>query len=86
MSTPDDIRSIGYSIGGGRKINRSIGGQSVTSNLRVASVNVQGDEKVLVEFTDAPEPPDGGWGWVVCFACFMGITKQAFHCIIRCVV
>ena len=57
---------------GAGKVNRSIGGHSLSSNLRVASLDVEGDEKVLVEFDDAPEPPDGGWGWVVCFACFMG--------------
>ena len=23
-------------------------------------------------------PPDGGWGWVVCFACFMGNLLNLF--------
>ena len=25
----------------------------------------------LVPLLDLPGPPDGGWGWVVCFASFM---------------
>ena len=29
------------------------------------------DEQVL-EINSLPEPPDGGWGWMVCLGCFMG--------------
>ena len=73
MPGAEDATSTGsHKRDGAGKVNRSIGGHSLSSNLRVASLDVEGDEKVLVEFDDAPEPPDGGWGWVVCFACFMG--------------
>ena len=27
----------------------------------------------------AAGPPDGGWGWVVCFACFMGRINLIFN-------
>ena len=33
-------------------------GGDTPHNLKLASVD------------DLPGPPDGGWGWVVCFACF----------------
>ena len=73
MQAAEDVTSTGsHKRDGGGKVNRSIGGQSLNSNLRVASLGIDGDEKVLVEVDDTPEPPDGGWGWVVCFACFMG--------------
>ena len=36
----------------------------------------------------ATGPPDGGWGWVVCFACFMGkrniISNEIRECLILC--
>jgi hypothetical protein len=29
------------------------------------------DSTMLVPLVELPPPPDGGWGWVVCFASFM---------------
>ena len=30
-----------------------------------------GNDVPLVPLLDLPGPPDGGWGWVICFASFM---------------
>ena len=35
----------------------------------VTSVNDEAD--VVLPLVELPPPPDGGWGWVVCFASFM---------------
>ena len=29
------------------------------------------EENTFVPLVDLPPPPDGGWGWVICFSCFM---------------
>lgn len=39
----------------------------------------KGGSEVLVEFDEIPGPPDGGWGWVICFACFLGMLSTVYH-------
>ena len=29
------------------------------------------DQNLASSMVDSPTPPDGGWGWVICFASFM---------------
>ena len=29
------------------------------------------DNEEVIPVVDLPPPPDGGWGWVICFASFM---------------
>ena len=42
--------------------------KQVESNV----AKLDGDnESHLVPLLELPGPPDGGWGWVVCFASFM---------------
>ena len=41
--------------------------QTVTSISKLDG----GNDVPLVPLLDLPGPPDGGWGWVICFASFM---------------
>ena len=40
--------------------------------LNLPDAVTKNNTEVLVELDDIPGPPDGGWGWVICLACFMG--------------
>ena len=38
------------------------------STLLLQQDNTEREEPLSIE---SPKPPDGGWGWIVVFACFM---------------
>jgi len=40
--------------------------------LNLPDAVTKNNTEVLVELDEIPGPPDGGWGWVICLACFMG--------------
>lgn len=38
------------------------------------------DEEAVVPLVELPPPPDGGWGWVICFASFMcNLGRRGFY-------
>ena len=41
------------------------------ADLTVGTDLLTFDNEEVIPVIDLPPPPDGGWGWVICFASFM---------------
>ena len=33
---------------------------------------------ISLQVDELPDPPDGGWGWMVCLGCFIGSKIEVF--------